>query len=118
MKGKMKNHQSKRYNNKYDNGSTKYTCFGCGKQGHMKVDCPSLVNKEKADETHQIWEEQKSIYSLGINDTSSSTSSHEDVEENLCLMAGQNFEVSSMNSSTSFNSENSSSLLSGFLRNP
>jgi len=31
MKGKMKNQQSKRYNKKSDNGSTKFTCFGCGK---------------------------------------------------------------------------------------
>jgi len=36
MKGKMKNQQSKRYNKKFDNGCTKFTCFGCGKQGHMK----------------------------------------------------------------------------------
>jgi len=27
MKGKVKNQQSKRYNNKFDNGSTKFTCF-------------------------------------------------------------------------------------------
>ena len=45
MKGKVENHQGKRYNKKFDKGSTKFTCFGCGKQGHMKVDCPSLVNK-------------------------------------------------------------------------
>jgi len=46
----MKNQQSKRCNKKPDCNSTKFTCFGCGKQGHMKVDCPSLVNKEKARE--------------------------------------------------------------------
>jgi len=50
MKGKMKNQQSKRYNKKSDNGSTKFTYFGCGKHGHMKVHCPSLMNKEKAHE--------------------------------------------------------------------
>ena len=33
MKGKMKNQQSKRYNKKPDSNSTKFTCFGCGKQG-------------------------------------------------------------------------------------
>jgi len=49
------------------------------------------------------------------NDTSSSRSSHEDVEVNLCLMARQNSELSSINSSVSFNSENYSSLLQAFL---
>jgi len=48
MKGKVKNRQSKRYNKKSDNGSTKFAYFGYGKQGHMKVDCPSLVNKKRA----------------------------------------------------------------------
>jgi len=49
------------------------------------------------------------------NDTSSNSSSHEDVEANLCLMARQNSEVSSMNPNTSFNSENYSSLFQAFL---
>jgi len=46
----MRNQQSKRYNKKTNSNSNKFTCFGCGKQGHMKVDCPSLANKEKANE--------------------------------------------------------------------
>jgi len=50
MKGKVKNQQSKRYNKKSNNGSAKFNCFDCGKQGRMKVDCPSLVNKERAQE--------------------------------------------------------------------
>jgi len=81
------------------------------------VDCPSLVNKEKAQEkksdkpgksrrAYRVWDD---------NDTSSRSSSHKDVEANLCLMAGQNSEVSSMNSNTSFNSGNYSSLLKAFL---
>jgi len=51
MKGKMKNQQSKRYNKRSGNGSAKFTCFGYGKQGHIKVDCTSLViNKKRAQE--------------------------------------------------------------------
>jgi len=50
MKGKMKNQRNKRYNKKFDPNLAKFTCFGCGKQGHMKMDCPSLVNKEKTRE--------------------------------------------------------------------
>jgi len=101
MKGKIKNQQDKRYNKKSDNGYTKFTCFGCGKQRHIKRDCSSLVNKKKAHEkksstsgksirAYIVWE---------VNDTSSSSSSHEDVEANLCLMDGQNSEGSIMNSS-------------------
>jgi len=117
MKGKVKNQQSKRYNKKSNNGSAKFTCFGCGKQGHMKLDCPSLVNKEKAQENNSN-KTRKSIRAYMAwedNDTSSNSSSHEDVEANLCLMARQNSEVSSMNPNTSFNSENYSSLFQAFL---
>jgi len=48
------------------------------------------------------------------NASSSSSSSQEDIEANLCFMAGKNSEVSSENSSTSFNSANYSSLLQAF----
>jgi len=30
----------------YSNSSS-YTCFGCGKLGHIKIDCPNNQNKEK-----------------------------------------------------------------------
>jgi len=114
MKGKIKNQQSKRYNKKLDSNSTKFTCFGCGKQGHMKVDCPSLVNKEKAHEkkSNKSRKGRKAYIAWEDNATSSNSSSLEDVEVNLCLMARENFEVS--NSSTSFNSTNYSSLLQAF----
>jgi len=46
----MKNQRSKRYKKKSDPILSKFTYFGCGKQGHMKMDCPSLVNKEKTNE--------------------------------------------------------------------
>jgi len=113
----MKNQQSKRYNKKPDTNSTKFTYFGFGKQGHMKVDCPSLVNKEKAYEkkSNKVGKGRKTYMAWEDNATSSNNSSQEDVEANLCHMVGENSEVSSMNSNTSFNSENCSSLLQAFL---
>jgi len=48
------------------------------------------------------------------NASSSNSSSQEDIEANLCFMAGKNSEVSSEDSSTFFNSTNYSSLLNAF----
>jgi len=50
MKNRLKNQQGKRGKNKIDSGSTKLVCFGYGKQGHMKVECPSIAAKDKAPE--------------------------------------------------------------------
>jgi len=90
MKGKMKNQQNKRYNKKYDSSSTRFTCFGCGKQRHIKVDCPSQVNKEKAQEkrNNRSIKNKRAYIAWEDNGTSSSSSSQEVVEANLCLMTG------------------------------
>jgi len=116
MKGKTKNHQSKRYNKKSDSNLNKFTYFGCGKQGYMKADCSSLVNKEKTNEkkSYKIGKGRKTYIAWEDNASSSSSSSQEDIEANLCLMARENSEVSSEYSSTSFNSANYSSLLQAF----
>ena len=50
LKSRTKNQQTKRYNRKSYSNSNKLTYFGCGKQGHIKTDCPNLVNKEKTIE--------------------------------------------------------------------
>jgi len=111
-----KNQQSKRYNRKPYSNSNKLTCFGCDKQGHMKADCPNLVNKEKTIEKKNCKDGKgkRAYIAWEDNASSSSSSSQEDIEANLYLMAGKNFEVSSENFSTSFNNENYSSLLQAF----
>jgi len=116
MKGKMKNQNNKRYNRKSNSNSNKLTCFGCGKQGHMEADCPNLVNKEKTIEkkNYKPRKGRKTYIAWEDNASSSSSSSQEDIEANLCLMAGKNSEVSSENFSTLFNSANYSSLLQAF----
>jgi len=82
----------------------------------MKIDCPSLANKERANEkkSHKSGKGRTTYIAWEDNASSSSSSSHEDVEVNLCLMAGENLEVSRENSSISFNSTNYNSLLQAF----
>jgi len=83
----------------------------------MKVEYPSLVNKEMAYEKKRSksGRSRRAYIAWEDNDTSSSSFSHENVEANLCLKVGKNSEVGSMNSNTSFNSENYNSLLQAFL---
>jgi len=113
----VKNLQSKRYNKKSEFGYAKFTYFSWGKQGHIKVDYPSLANKEKGREkkSSRVGKTRRAYITWEDNDTSSSNSSQEKIKANLCLMTRQKSEVSSVNSSTSFNSENYSSLLQAFV---
>ena len=53
-KGKEKSQPFKRYNNKKVDNSTNITCFGCGKQGHVKMECPNQAPKEKASEKRYV----------------------------------------------------------------
>jgi len=82
----------------------------------MKADCPSLVYKEKANEkkSYKTRKGRKAYIAWEDNASSSNSSLQEDTEANLCLMAGENLEVSSENSSTSLNSANYNSLLQAF----
>ena len=48
-KGKDKSQPSKRYTKKVYNSSN-FTCFGCGTQGHIKVECLNQSHKDKAPE--------------------------------------------------------------------
>jgi len=77
MKGKTKNQQNKRYNRKSDSNSNKLTYFSCGKQGHMKADCPNLVNKEKIIEKkcYKIGNGRKEYIAWEDNASSSNSSS-------------------------------------------
>ena len=106
-KNSNKNQSSNRYNNKKLNyfNSNKYTCFGCGEQGHIKVDCPNNENKErgaskkgekkgKAKKAYIVWQD---------NEVSSSSSCSGDEEANLCFMAKGETYISSVSSNTSIN---------------
>ena len=117
MKCIVKNQQSKTYSKKLDSGSTKFTYSVCGKQGHIEMDCPSLTNKDKGQEkkSNRVEKTRRAYIAWEDNATSSSNYSQEEIEANLCLMAVQKYKVSSVNSITSFNSDNYSLLLQAFL---
>jgi len=111
---KEKNQPSNRYNTKKVNefNSTNCTCFGCGKQGHIKVECPSNVSKEKGSYKKY---KKKGKSRRAYNDVSSSNfSSKDDEEANLCFMVKEESESSSVSSSFSINVENYCQLLEAF----
>ena len=116
MKNRLKNQQGKRGKNKIDSGSTKLVCFGCGKQGHMKAECPSIATKDKAPEkkNNKSGKTRRAYIAWEDNATSSSCSSEDEIEANTCMMAGRDSNVSSTESSASFNITNYNTLLHAF----
>jgi len=116
MKNRLKNQQGKRGKNKTDSGSTKLVCFGCGKQGHMKAECPSIATKDKAPEkkSNKFGKTRRAYIAWEDNATSSSCSSEDEIEANTCMMAGRDSDVNSTESSASFNSTNYNTLLHAF----
>ena len=84
----------KRYTSKHnESNSSNFTCYNCGKQGHIKIECPN-ANKEKKKSVDRKKEkkpnERRAYIAWEDNDdsTTSSSSQDESEEANLCLMAG------------------------------
>jgi len=80
------------YNSKKVNefNSTDYTCFGCGKQGHIKAIFPNIESKERgaSKKIERKGKAKRAYLASQYNDDSSSSSSlKEDEQENLCFMA-------------------------------
>ena len=105
--------QRKRYSK---SNSSSYTCFGCGKPGHIKVDCPNNQNKEKSASKESGRSKGKRAYiSWEENDVSSSSdSSTESEEANLCFMVNDEESNSDSVSDFSTDSENYDQLLTRY----
>jgi len=106
------NINQKRYNFKHNdsNNIPSFSCYNCGKQGHIKIECPNInqgkeksidskkENKPKERHAYIAWED---------NDDSTNSSSHDESEEaNLCLMARCESSSSSQVSSLSSKDKN------------
>jgi len=90
--------------NDSSNTST-FSCYNCGKQGHIKIECPN-VNKEKEKvgdrKKEKKAKERRAYIAWEDNDDSKSISFQEGSEEaNLCLMAEYESSSSSQVSSLS-----------------
>jgi len=70
-KNRDRTQQRKRYSKSNDSNSSSYTCFGCGKPGHIKIDCPNNQNKEKpANKKSERGRGKKSYISWEENEVS------------------------------------------------
>jgi len=110
---KKKSQASKRYASKKlnDFNIKKYTCYGCGEQGHIKEECPNNEIKEKLDFKNEKRGKAKKAYVAWDDNEVSSSSSSDDEEANICLRA---YVSSSMSSSSSIKGNKYYQLLEAF----
>jgi len=93
-----------------ESNSFNFTCYSCGNQGHIKIECPN-INKEKEKSFYRKREkkpkERHAYIAWEDNDDSTSSSSQDESEEaNLCLMVGFKSSLSSQVSSLDKNDYN------------
>ena len=115
-KSKNRNQQKRRYPKPNDLNSSKYTCFGCGKTGHIITDCPDNQTRDKsASKKFEMNKGRRAYISWEENEVSStSSSSTEDEENNLCFMMKDEESSSESVSNFSADSDNYDDLLAAF----
>ena len=71
-----------------NNNNNNYTCFECGKQGHIKSECPIYLRKHVGEKKAKKDRKQKKAY-IVWEDSASTTSNSSSEEEiaNICLMS-------------------------------
>jgi len=84
-----KKQASKRYDSKKPSefNFNKYTCYGCGEQGHIKFECLNNEVKEKGGFKREKKGKAKKAYIAWDDNDVSSLSSSDDKEANLFLVA-------------------------------
>jgi len=115
-KNRDRSQQRKMYSISNDSNSSSYTCFGCGKPGHIKIYCANNQNKEKPTSKKSGRGKEKRAYmSWEENEVSStSDSSTESEEANLCFMVNDEGSIFDSVSDFSTDSESYDQLLIAF----
>jgi len=88
-KNRERSQPKRRYNSKLnESSSTNFTCFGCGKPGYIKIDCPNNQNKDKkVSRKTEKSRGERAYISWEDNDMSSSSDTLAESEEaNLYFM--------------------------------
>jgi len=115
-KNRDRTQQRKRYSKPNESNSSNYTCFGCGKLGHIKIDCPNNKNKEKpTSKKGERGRGKRAYISWEKNEVSSTNGSSTESEEvNLCFMGNNEGSISDSVSEFSTDSESYDQLLIPF----
>ena len=115
-KDRDRTQQKRRYPKPNESNSSNYTCFGCGKTGQIKSDCPNNQIKEKpANKKVERSKGRKTYISWEENEVSSTSSSPTENEEtNLCFMMKDEGSISDSVSEFSMESDNYDQLLAAF----
>jgi len=115
-KGKDRTQQNRRYPKPNESNSSNYTCFGCGKTCHIKSDCPNNQIKEKpASKKVERSKGRRAYISWEENEVYSTTSSSTESEEtNLCFMMKDEGSISDSVSDFFMESDNYDQLLVAF----
>jgi len=115
-KSRDRNQQKRRYPKPNESNSSNYTCFGCGKTGHIKMDCANnqskdisvskKVERRKGRKAYISWEENE------VSSTSSSSTESEEI--NLCFMVKDEESIFDSVSEFSMESDNYDQLFVAF----